>query len=228
MMDRSTFNDFFPSVKEFGVRRKSLLLLLSLGLMLCLFSCSNSSGSSQTNSQANAPVNRQFEESELPLAHAPRASLEAAQKWARERSSTDLFPSLAPLYWKQAQQIGLDPLAAYCQAALETGFMKFSSVVPESFHNPCGLKTSTGGGDYDTSAHMQFPDWETGIQAHLDHLALYAGIQGYPRSDTQDPRHFDYLLGQAPTVESLSGRWAPSQEYGQILRKLMEEVLAYE
>lgn len=227
-MDRSTFQSFVFCSRGRAVCRRGLLVLLALGLLFCLVSCSDGSGSSQADARAMAPVTRHFEEDELLLTHAPRASLEAAQKWARERSSSDLFPSLAPLYWDRAQQVGLDPLAAYCQAALETGFMQFSSVVPESFHNPCGLKTPAGGGDYDTAAHMQFPDWETGIQAHLDHLALYAGIQGYPRSDSPDPRHFDYLLGQAKSVEALSGRWAPSQEYGQILRKLMEEVLAYE
>lgn len=217
-------------------RTRSALFRLFAFFLITVLVCSaceanpaQSDSQPQQNQLMDQPQSaRSFKEDSLPLIHTPRASLMAAQKWARNRSSTDLFPSLAPLYWEQAQAIGLDPLVAYCQAALETGFMKFSSVVPESYHNPCGLKTPQGGGDYDSAAHMQFPNWQTGIQAHLDHLALYAGVQGYPKDDSPDPRPFPYLFGEAKTVESLSGHWAPSMEYGILLRELMEEVLAFE
>lgn len=60
--------------------------------------------------------------------------------------------------------------------------------------------------------------------AHLDHLALYAGAPGYPRADSPDPRHFDFLAGDAPTVEQLSGRWAPAASYGPSLVRMVGEL----
>lgn len=78
----------------------------------------------------------------------------------------------------------------------ETGYGKFGGVLDESYHNPCGMKTSSGGGDYDPNAHQKFNSWDEGVQAHLDHLALYAGADGYPKSDTFDPRHFVTIKGR--------------------------------
>ena len=44
------------------------------------------------------------------------------------------------------------------------------------------MKTTVGGADHDITAHCQFDSWETGIRAQVDHLALYAGAPGYPKS----------------------------------------------
>jgi hypothetical protein len=65
------------------------------------------------------------------------------------------------------------------------------------------------------------------VSAHLDHLALYAGAAGYPRSATPDPSHFASISGTAPTVEALSGKWAPSADYGaSIVRDFLAGLLA--
>jgi N-acetylmuramoyl-L-alanine amidase len=82
---------------------------------------------------------------------------------------------------------------------------------------------------------MQFPTDEVGIQAHLDHLALYAGAVGYPQiyapsvnaaRSTPDPRHFSSVFGTAPEVEDLGGKWAPSSDYGTVVATLVNELLA--
>jgi hypothetical protein len=93
-------------------------------------------------------------------------------------------------------------------------------VLDASYHNPCGLKKTAGGGNYDRDAHRRFATWRQGVIAHLDHLALYAGARGYPKRATPDPRHFSFLRGRARTVQALGGAWAPSESYG-------DEVLAY-
>jgi len=149
-----------------------------------------------------------------PIIAPPSATVEQAQKWAKSRGATQTFIDLAPLFWELSQFSGVDPAVAYAQAAKETGFGRFTGVLDESFHNTCGLKTTQGGDNYDPNAHMRFPDWRTGILAHLDHLALYAGAPGYPKADSPDPRHFKYLYGRAATVEELGGNWAPSSDYG--------------
>jgi N-acetylmuramoyl-L-alanine amidase len=148
-------------------------------------------------------------------------SVQEAKNWAKSRGATDIFIGLADLYWKYAPQHGgVNPAIAYVQAAKETGFGKFGGVINETFHNPCGLKTTVTGADNDPNAHKVFNNWDEGVQAHLDHLALYAGASGYPRKTTYDPRHFASILGKAKTVVALGGGWAPSITYGQELLAL--------
>lgn len=140
---------------------------------------------------------------------------EEAKAWARKRNASEEFIGLADLYWKYYKNHGnVNPAIAYAQAAKETGYGNFGGVLDATYKNPCGLKKTAGGGDTDPEAHQRFESWDIGVQAHLDHLALYAGATGYPRKDTNDPRHFPSIAGVAPTVEDLNTRWAPSPTYG--------------
>ena len=149
-----------------------------------------------------------------------------AKSWAKSKGATDTFISLADLYFKYAEKCGnVNPGIAYVQAAKETGYGKFGGVLDESYHNPCGMKTSSGGGDYDANAHQRFNSWDEGVQAHLDHLALYAGADGYPKSGTYDPRHFVTIKGKVPTVNSLGGKWAPNTAYGEQVNSLYRDLL---
>jgi N-acetylmuramoyl-L-alanine amidase len=145
-----------------------------------------------------------------PILGQAQATVAQAQAWAMSRKAADAFVNLAPLYWQEApMRGGVRPEVAYAQAAKETAFGRFGGVIPgPQWHNWCGLKTTQGGGNYDVNAHAKFPDDLTGVRAHLDHLALYAGAPGYPLPGTPDPRHFPYIAGTAKTVEDLSGKWA--------------------
>ncbi|BFH10625.1 N-acetylmuramoyl-L-alanine amidase [Paenibacillus melissococcoides] len=161
------------------------------------------------------------------------ATVEQAKAWAKSKNAPAEFVDLADLYWQLApQRGGVDPAIAYVQFGHETGFLYRDGVsaagIDASYHNPCGLKVTAGGGDYEASAHKRFRDWREGITAHLDHLALYAGASGYPKKDTPDPRHFVYLHGTAKTVQELGGKWAPSASYERKLLDYLEEVQALE
>lgn len=160
------------------------------------------------------------------MAPAP-ATVEQAQAWALARNATETFIELAPLYWQLAPvRGGVNPAGAYAQAAKETAFGRFGGVIDESYRNPCGIKTKSGGDNGDPNAHQRFSSWEEGIMAHLDHLALYAGAPGYPRVDTPDPRHFTWIAGTAVTFEALGGKWAPSLDYGKsIIRDYLAGLL---
>lgn len=147
------------------------------------------------------------------------ATVDQAKEWARSKNAPKEFIDLADLYWQLAPtRGGVDPAVAYVQFGHETGYLyrdgRSGAGIDASYHNPCGLKITTGGGDYQASAHKRFANWREGIIAHLDHLALYAGAAGYPKKDTSDPRHFAYLKGTAKTVEALGAKWAPSSSYG--------------
>jgi N-acetylmuramoyl-L-alanine amidase len=155
-----------------------------------------------------------------------KATEKQAEEWAKSKGATDTFVNLAQLYWKYAPDHGnVNPAVAYVQAAKETGYGNFGGVIDESYHNPCGLKTSVGGSDTDPNAHQKFNTWDEGVQAHLDHLALYAGADGYPRSDSYDPRDFVTIKGTIVTVNALGGKWAPSLTYGEEINELYNDLL---
>lgn len=157
----------------------------------------------------------------------PTVTIQQMKQWAKTRTSNREFIDLAELYYHLSLERNINPAISYAQFAHETGFLysiKSAAGLDASYHNPCGLKIQSGGGDYDKNAHMRFKTWQDGISAHLDHLALYSGAKNYPKKDTLDPRHFAYLLGTAKTVESLSGKWAPSQSYGDKLKVYIKEM----
>lgn len=155
------------------------------------------------------------------------ATAEQVKAWARSKNDNNEFISLVDIYFREFSKVGINPVLGFVQMAHETGFLykvKSAAGINATYHNPCGLKITQGGGDYQASAHKVFKDWTEGIIAHRDHLALYAGVKGYPLKDTPDPRHFPYLFGKCKTIESLGGNWAPSKEYGQKLLKYLDEV----
>lgn len=157
-----------------------------------------------------------------------KVTVKQAKKWAKSKGATETFVDLADLYFKYSSDCGdVNPAIAYVQAAKETGYGNFGGVLDESYHNPCGLKTSLGGGDTDKNAHKKFDSWDEGVQAHMDHLALYAGANGYPKDDTYDPRHFITIKGKATTVNSLGTKWAPSATYGEEVNDLYKNLLDF-
>lgn len=170
--------------------------------------------------------NSQPAQKETNILGKPTASIEQMKEWARGKKAHQDFIDLAPLYYEVSKAAGVNPVVTYTQSAKETGYFKFGGVLDITFKNPCGLKISSGGGDKDPNAHKRFASWEEGITAQVDHLALYAGAPGYPKPGTPDPRHFPYLKGSAKTVESLSGKWAPSKTYGHDIVKMIREVEA--
>lgn len=151
----------------------------------------------------------------------PSASIQQMQDWARNNGATQFFINLAPIFYDIAHIKGVNPTGAYAQSAKETGFGRFGGVLDESYKNPCGMKTTAGGGNYDPNAHQRFETWEEGITAQVDHLLLYAG---HPQQNTPDPRHFTWLSGKAVTWEALGGNWAPSLSYGKEIVGLMSDI----
>jgi N-acetylmuramoyl-L-alanine amidase len=156
------------------------------------------------------------------------------------KTANKLMLKNLPIMWKVANDRGILVELFVSQIIVETGYMNFGGVLDASFHNTCGLKTTKGGSNYSANAHMRFKSWEEGINAHADHLALYAGAKGFPRyspncashpnenyksnGTTLDPRHFPYLYGKCKTVESLEGNWATSKGYANKLKTVMKQI----
>ena len=162
-----------------------------------------------------------------PILMTATATVDQAKNWAASNNASTVFIMLADLYYDLAPRSGVDAAMAYAQAAHETNFGNFGGVIDASFHNPCGMKTTVGGSNSDPNAHQRFPSWQQGVQAHIDHLALYAGQLGYPKnypSSTPDPRHFSSLYGTCRSVEGLSGKWAPGAGYGGAVITKMKQI----
>ena len=179
----------------------------------------------------------------MKIINKPTATYKQCEEWIKSKKTANkLALENLPIMWDCAIKNGIDPVVLIAQSMKETGWYNFGGVVPASFHNPCGLKITKGGGDYEVGAHMRFESWEDGIMAQSDHLALYAGGPTVPKyspecashqnadhmdnGTTKDPRHFTYLFGKCPTVESLGCNWAPSASYGTDIVKMIKEVQA--
>lgn len=171
------------------------------------------------------------------------ATYAQAEAWVKSvKTANKLLLQNLPLIWKAAEGNGINPVIMLAQVCVETGYFNFGGVLNASFHNTCGLKTTKGGGDYEANAHMRFKTWEEGIQAHADHLGLYAGAKNCPKysphtknytnekykanGTTLDPRHFTYLYGKCPTVEGLSGTWATDKKYANTLKSMIAKIEA--
>lgn len=156
----------------------------------------------------------------------PTTDVEQMQAWAKTKNANQEFINQAKTFYDVSVKHGVDPAVTYTQSAKETNYFKFTGVLDISFFNPCGLKTTAGGDNYDKHAHKRFKSWEEGITAQVHHLALYAGAKGYPLKDTPDPRHFPHIFGRAKTVAGLGGNWAPSRTYGNDIEKMVKELRA--
>lgn len=169
------------------------------------------------------------EEQKTNIIGKAEVSKEKMMAWAKNKNNNEEYLFVMDLAWEMAEHLGIRPDVVCCQISKETGYLyKNGSAagLDASFHNPCGLKITQGGGDYVASAHMKFPSWEHGILAYLDHLSLYIGLEGYPleKDYTLDPRHFPYLKGTAKYVEDLGGKWCPNVEYGKDIVRMVNEI----
>lgn len=158
---------------------------------------------------------------------APTASKAQITTWAKEKFLNDDFNELLDIYWADCISKEINPVILFAQMCLETGFLyKIPSQagIDASYYNPCGLKTTSGGSNSDPTAHKKFKDWKEGITAHIDHMGLYLGLDGYPKESTPDPRHFPYIKGIVNTVDDLGKTWTTSAAYAPTLLKFSSEI----
>ncbi len=163
---------------------------------------------------------------ETSILSSSTASVAQCKAWAKTKGATQTFIDNADIYYKLCNQVGVNPVMAYAQYAKESGYGKHAGVVDASYCNPCGLKVAEDGAFDDPNAHQKFNNWTQGITAHVDHLALYAGADGYPKqkAETPDPKHHTYMWGWRKTVESLEGTWAMSSGYADSILRMMNEI----
>lgn len=123
---------------------------------------------------------------------------------------------LAHYYVHEAAAEGINSDIAFAQMCLETGFLRFGGLVTEDMHNFCGL-----GAINEQQRGVVFPDEQTGVRAHIQHLKAYATHLPL-QQECVDPR-YQYVQpkGKAPDIYGLSGTWAGDPLYGKKLHHLL-------
>lgn len=130
-------------------------------------------------------------------------------------------PEIPLLYADLCRRAGIRAEIAFAQALKETNHFRFTGTAKPEWHNPAGLGV-TGAQD----AGNRFPDWESGVRAHLGHLLWYVG-QHVSEFCDKDQRHFGGHKNLPNDVRSLNGKWAvPGIGYGESIANIADAILA--
>jgi len=130
----------------------------------------------------------------------------------------DKWTTVWTAYRDACKSEGVNQTLALVQMLHETNWLKFGGDVQARQNNFAGLGV-TGGG----VAGLSFPDVPTGALAHVQHLKAY-GSTAPLASTLVDPRFRYVKRGTAPTLKSLTGRWAADPNYGDKLLKLYRQL----
>jgi len=159
-----------------------------------------------------------------PIIGEAEVTLEQALQWASGCRAHQRFIDVAPLYWHYGSLTGIRPEALYAQAAYETGFGRFSGIVPAEYNNWAGIKIAASNGN-EPEDHEQFATPDDGVRAHFNHIAAYVGLP--PIGEPHGRYHVVARASWAGTVvniEDLSGRWAPSPAYHERIVSMIDEM----
>ncbi|MCD6179183.1 MAG: glucosaminidase domain-containing protein [Bacteroidales bacterium] len=126
--------------------------------------------------------------------------------------------SLAKMYILEAQKEGVNQDIAFTQMCLETGFLTYNGNVKSHQNNFAGL----GAINKDENGEC-FPDIQTGVRAHIQHLKAY-GSKRNLFSDLVDSRFRFVKRGSALTIYDLTGKWASDKEYALKLEDLLSRL----
>ena len=195
---------FFPVV----------VLELSIVLFFALFSF---------NSCASVPSRQPKEPIQLSRRILDQGQLTAAQLADYFMSrNTDAerahIIEFAQYYIDEAAAEGINSDVAFAQMCLETGYLRFGGLVQPEFHNYCGL----GAMDAEHPGE-QFPDEQTGVRAHIQHLQAYATTEDVKLvKELVDPRYnWVHKTKYIETIYQLAGTWAMDPQYGQKLDNIL-------
>ena len=130
-------------------------------------------------------------------------------------SDAPSIEAFCQIYLEECRAEGVNAEVAFCQAMMETGFLRYGGDVNISQYNFAGLG-ATGGGNPGNS----FSSVREGVRAQVQHLKAYASTDGLNNACVDS--RFKYVArGTAPYVEWLGinenpyGKgWATAKNYG--------------
>jgi hypothetical protein len=133
-------------------------------------------------------------------------------------ADVDFTGSLAEYYIDEAAAEGVNHDTAFAQMCLETGFLRYGGLVTADKNNFCGL-----GAIGPEQPGLAFPDPQTGVRAHIQHLKAYAS-QSPLNNELVDPRYRYVKLGSSPTIHGLAGTWAADKRYSEKIAAILERL----
>jgi hypothetical protein len=142
------------------------------------------------------------------------------------RSPTDVG-RIAQLFVDEGAAQGVRGDVAFAQAMLETGYLRFGGQVQPADNNFGGI------GACDSCARgLRFPDPETGIRAHVQHLWAYASPTADAAALARPLADARFGLvqppGRAPLWEMMgNGNWATGPDYGAKVLAIWRAMLAW-
>ncbi|MCL2209148.1 MAG: glucosaminidase domain-containing protein [Treponema sp.] len=128
---------------------------------------------------------------------------------------------LSRIYIEEASHEGVNHDVAFAQMCLETGFLKFGGLVQPEWNNFCGL-----GAIGPEQPGLVFPDPQTGVRAHIQHLKAYATSEPL-NMPLVDPRYRYVRLGSSPAIEGLAGTWAADKMYAIKINDILQRLYAF-
>lgn len=153
-----------------------------------------------------------------------QAQVDAQQLRALLYRNNPNAPDLIDLYLEIGAKYGVRGDLAFCQAAKETGWWRFTGIVQPWQNNYCGLGATgvaaTGDEDllgadpscicYEEGVHGAiFATPKDGVEAQIQHLYAYATKKPLPEGTVLvDPRFKKVTRGIAPRWIDLGGKWA--------------------
>ena len=179
----------------------------------------------------------------MKIVNKPSISIDRCREWLKtKKECNEIVFELLDIIWDASLRNGINPCVLLAQALIETNY--FNSEKHVNNHNTGSLKEPIYkyGMLLGYKGDFMFRGWRSGISAHSDHLALYAGVKGFPKHNphsnthdneftvnglTSDPMHFHYLIGSCTNVEHLSGDWAETDDYGEQIVELVNEMIKY-
>jgi len=133
-------------------------------------------------------------------------------------AETDFARTLAGLYISEAAFEGVNHDVAFAQMCLETGFLSYGGLVQSEWNNFCGL-----GAIGPEQPGLIFPDPQTGVRAHIQHLKAYATEEPL-NGELVDPRYRFVRKGSSPTIEGLAGTWAVDRQYSVKINAILQRL----
>lgn len=173
---------------------------------------------------ADLPNIKTSEDNPVPACATPGRLMAFVE--GRNSGLEDKFATIAADYMRLGEQFGIRWDIAFFQMLLETGNMKFTGDVSVTQNNFAGLG-ATGKKEPGES----FPDVPTGVQAHLEHLLLYAGDppENPVAERTRKVKEWGVLDSWQRTMKGpmsytqLAKKWAPtSRNYSRDIANVSE------
>jgi len=130
----------------------------------------------------------------------------------------DYVRVLTSHYINEAAYEGINHDVAFAQMCLETGFLNYGGLVQPQWNNFCGL-----GAIGPAEPGLIFPDPQTGVRAHVQHLKAYATEEPL-NGELVDPRYKYVRKGSSPTIDGLAGTWAADRQYAVKIRAILQRL----